>query len=70
MTEHFTRSTVSASLWCQKCRRYTEHRIDGVKKGPCSVCVAELDRQHRIAEAVKRSRETATKQIDLFPGIL
>lgn len=70
MPEHFTRSTVPASLWCQKCRRYTEHRIDGPHGGPCQVCVAELERQHKLNEVLRRSRELEAAQIDLFPGIL
>jgi ribosomal protein L44E len=70
LKEHFSRNTQSASLWCQKHRRYTMHRVDDVRKGPCLECVAELERQHRISEALKRARESEAKQIDMFPGIL
>ena len=38
MTQHYTRNTVSAMAWCGKCGRQTEHRIDGVKRGPCLEC--------------------------------
>jgi hypothetical protein len=68
--EHFSRSTVSQSLWCPKHRRYTMHRIDGVKGGPCEECLAELERQHKLNEAIRRARDLQAKQIDLFPGIL
>jgi hypothetical protein len=41
MAEHFTRNTVEASCWCNKCGKPTMHRIDGVKRGPCMVCMME-----------------------------
>jgi len=43
MTHHFTRNTVSAEFYCPKCRKRTQHRIDGVRKGPCLECVEKLD---------------------------
>ena len=51
MTQHFTRSTVSASFHCPKCKKKTQHRIDhGVKgagrKGPCLECIERLNQQH------------------------
>lgn len=71
MPEHFTRNTVSAALWCAKCRKQTQHRIDGVKKGPCLDCIAELERKAKISEALRRAGGDAPAgQIDLFPGIL
>ena len=48
MTQHFTRNTVSASLWCAKCQKPTQHRIDGVKKGPCLECIARLEVEHDL----------------------
>jgi hypothetical protein len=33
--EHFTRNTLTATAWCLKCHRNTEHRIDDGRKGPC-----------------------------------
>ena len=40
MTEHFTRNTLTATAWCLKCHRNTEHRIDDGRVGPC------LDENH------------------------
>ena len=51
MSEHYTRNTVSASAWCAKCKKFTQHRIDGVRKGPCLECIARLDRLHAEVEA-------------------
>ena len=35
MPEHFTRNTLTATAWCAKCARSTEHRIDDGRVGPC-----------------------------------
>lgn len=60
MTEHFPRSTVSQSLWCNKCQKYTEHRIDGGRKGPCLVCIEKLEAAHQSPKLAP------VKQEDLF----
>lgn len=62
MAEHYTRSTVSAEAWCAKCGKRTQHRIDGVRKGPCLDCIAKLEKQHDDA-SVKPEEE---KQKELF----
>ena len=43
MTQHFTRNTISVEFYCSKCGKPTQHRIDGVKKGPCLECIARLE---------------------------
>lgn len=53
MTQHFTRSTVSAPFYCSKCKKVTQHRIDDRRKGPCLECIAKLDKlyqQHKDFE--------------------
>ena len=35
MGEHYPRSTETATAWCLKCKRFTVHRVDGGRKGPC-----------------------------------
>lgn len=52
MTQHFTKNTVSASFFCGKCNRNTQHRIDGGRKGPCLECIERQDQAHdRTTEA-------------------
>lgn len=46
MTQHFTRNTVSAEFWCGKCKRFTQHQIHSGRKGPCTECIARLEKQH------------------------
>ena len=61
MTQHFTRNTVSAAFHCSKCGKQTQHRIDGVRKGPCLACIAKLEAQHANAPKME-----AAKQGSLF----
>jgi hypothetical protein len=63
MTQHFTRNTVSAEFYCGRCEKFTQHRIDGGRKGPCLGCIARLDAQHE-AEAAKPPKSL---QQNLFP---
>ncbi len=35
MPEHFTKNTLTATVWCNKCGRNTDHRIDDGRRGPC-----------------------------------
>lgn len=35
MAEHYTRNTERVTAYCLKCRRFTEHRVDQGRKGPC-----------------------------------
>jgi hypothetical protein len=60
MTEHYTRNTISATFYCGKCGKRTQHRIDDRRKGPCLECIAKLQAEHerKIAEAeYERQRE-------------
>ena len=45
-------STVSASHWCSKCQKFTQHRIDSHRKGPCLECMARLDREHDLRKSL------------------
>ncbi len=64
MTEHFTRNTETATVWCAKCGRSTEHRIDDGRVGPC------LDEGHPPplpkAQIPKLDFPKESKQGDLF----
>jgi len=65
MTQHFTRSTVSAEFYCGKCRKNTQHRIDhgatgAGRKGPCLDCIAKLEALHNAP------KPEAERQQELF----
>ena len=60
MPQHFTLNTVSASFYCGKCEKFTQHRIDKGRKGPCLVCIAKLEAQHGKAP------KPAAEQQELF----
>lgn len=57
MSEHFPRNTVSAQFWCSKCSKFTAHRIDSGRKGPCLECIAKLDQQHDAKKPVAPAEE-------------
>jgi hypothetical protein len=59
--EHFTKATVSASFWCKRHGKPTMHRVDGGRRGPCLLCMAELD-----AEAKKPKPEPPAEQEEMF----
>jgi len=43
MTQHYTRNTISAAAWCNRCEKQTQHRIDDRRVGPCLDCIAKLE---------------------------
>jgi hypothetical protein len=47
VSEHFPKSTLTATAWCLKCNRNTEHRIDDGRVGPC------LDEAHPATPSTK-----------------
>ena len=57
MTEHYTKQTVSASAFCRKCNRSTEHRVDAGRLGPCMRCVENLQAEHAYNEQERRREE-------------
>jgi hypothetical protein len=63
MSQHFTRSTVSAAFYCNKCARETQHRIDDRRRGPCLECIARNDKLCRDAR-----KELSARQGELFGG--
>jgi hypothetical protein len=58
--QHYTRNTVSVSAYCSKCEKFTQHRVDGVRRGPCLECIRKLDAQHATDKVV------IERQGDLF----
>ncbi|HEV2133770.1 MAG TPA: hypothetical protein VGR47_05860 [Terracidiphilus sp.] len=63
--QHYTRNTVEAAAWCRKCGRETMHRVDGVKLGPCVVCLAALGQG---SDQGSEKAPPAAQQIGLFGG--
>lgn len=63
MTEHYTRNTEEATAWCKKCQRFTQHRVDGGRKGPC------IDPQHPqppVKAQIPKFEKLPEKQKKLF----
>lgn len=58
MGQHYTRNTVQVSEWCKKCGKPTMHRVDGVKLGPCLVCLNRVTPQPQ--------KEPVPEQLTIF----
>lgn len=43
MAEHYTKNTVTASVWCNRCGRMTTHRVDEGRRGPCMECMHQRE---------------------------
>lgn len=55
MPHHFTKNTVSASFWCNKCGKETLHRIDGNRRGPCYTCMEAVPHGQRKQAQVEQA---------------
>jgi ribosomal protein L44E len=55
MPEHFTRNTLECTSYCPQCKRDTQHRVDGGRRGPC------IDLNHPVrkfsADQIKRKKQ-------------
>ena len=65
MAQHYTRRTVSASAWCAKCQKHTQHRIDDRRVGPCLNCIERLTAAHAENE-IEQRRAAKHEQGSLF----
>jgi hypothetical protein len=66
MTQHFTRNTVEAPFWCGKCKKFTPHRIDQGRKGPCLGCIEKYDAEKNVIDLDELRRKLGPKQSSLF----
>ena len=67
MTQHFTKRTVSASFYCGKCGKFTQHRIDSGRKGPCLECMAKYDAEKSAIDLDElRKKLRGEEQGELF----
>jgi hypothetical protein len=64
MPEHYTKNTVSASFWCNKCGKETSHRVDGNRRGPCIPCM------ERVPQGKSKQAKVEQEQGSLFSDAL
>jgi hypothetical protein len=62
MPQHYTKSTVQATVWCNPCGKLTPHRVDDGRRGPCLECIAKLEALH----AARPAPAPPVKQGELF----
>jgi hypothetical protein len=61
MSEHYTKSTMQVSVWCNPCGKMTMHRVDDGRRGPCLECLKKLDQQ-----AKDRPAKIEPVQLEMF----
>jgi ribosomal protein L44E len=62
--QHYTRNTISVSALCKKCGKYTQHRVDDTRLGPCLGCIERLEAGHGAAPRVE-----VETQAEMFASI-
>lgn len=66
MSEHFTRNTLETTAFCPKCKRPTQHRVDGGRKGPCIDPKHPVQGMTKAQEKRRREAEDKRKNPGLF----
>ena len=61
MPEHYTRSTLEATVWCNRCGAATQHRVDDGRRGPCLACMEKLDIKNK-ADRIRRGLEVEQEE--------
>jgi len=60
MPVHYTKNTLECTVWCAKCRRMTQHRVDGGRQGPCLECkpsgMTKAQEKRKISEEKEKSQ--------------
>lgn len=68
MKEHYTKNTVEARAWCNKCDRATMHRVDRGRLGSCLDCIERLDKLSKALQEQRTLEGIQPEQIGLFNG--
>ena len=68
MPEHFTRNTLECTAWCNVCQSWTQHRVDGGRRGPCLNSHAKVNEpgESKKQEAARIAREKQQQNPSLF----
>ena len=66
MPEHYTKNTLECTAWCNRCGKFTQHRVDGGRRGPCLDCIAqrevESEAEHLRQEKAEEERKEQERQ--------
>jgi hypothetical protein len=65
MGHHFTRNTITATAYCKKCRKNTNHRVTDRRLDACLECIAKLEAHHA---ARTTNPQPQPQQQPLFPA--
>ena len=58
MPEHYTKNTLECTVYCNKCAKFTQHRVDDGRRGPCLECI----KRREVENEVRRIKEGLDKE--------
>ena len=64
MPEHYTKNTIAVSVWCNPCGKFTIHRVDDGRRGPCLECIRK--REEAIRAQGELLKKPEPEQLGLF----
>ena len=66
MPEHYTKNTLECTGWCNPCGKFTQHRVDGGRRGPCLDCIlkrkVESEAEHLRQKKAEEERVEQERQ--------
>ncbi len=62
MSKHYTKNTISASKWCNKCHTFTQHRVDQGRLSYCLVCIASDEARRKNVKAGSEPKQESLFQ--------
>ena len=62
MPEHFTKNTLETTAYCGKCQAFTQHRVDGGRRGPCLECLSKPVDGDGLSKSQRERRRKAEEQ--------
>ena len=61
MPEHYTKNTLECTVYCLRCGKDTQHRVDGGRRGPCLECIRKLEIKNEF-ERIKKGIEEEQRE--------
>jgi len=62
MPEHYTKNTLEATVWCNRCNAMTQHRVDSGRRGPCLPCMEKQKADNEVKRIRKGLAEEAREE--------
>jgi ribosomal protein L44E len=63
VTEHYTKNTLECTAYCRPCGRFTQHRVDSGRRGPCLECKPKGPTKKEIQRNKQRASEAQNPRL-------